>query len=76
VVDERMQIVAVDSTLLFQFGEELRLGGVGESDFSSLTDRATADIEGRLHVLGEPGIGHRSVAEPLFVRLRQSEATR
>jgi hypothetical protein len=31
-------------------------------------------LDSRLHIFREVGIGHRRVAEPLFIRLRQSDA--
>src|SRR5450432_3043367 len=36
--------------------------------------RFAVGINGRLHVLGEVGIGHRRVAELLFIRLHQRDA--
>src|SRR5271157_6455948 len=36
--------------------------------------RLAVGIDGRLHVLGEVGIGHRCVAQLLFMRLRQRDA--
>jgi hypothetical protein len=36
--------------------------------------RLSVCLDGRLHIFREVGIGHWRVAEPLFIRLRQSDA--